>query len=704
MIKKFLSVLVVLCTVVLLFSFNASAVSISSEDGYTYDNTQNVITAPDSYEMTAVITGEKIGTEKLNDIADIAVFNEDIYILEKTQGKIIVVDKNCNLKSVLGESLKLSAPEGFFISNKGFIYVADTGNNRIVKLDTKGKLLKTVAAPPKEETLSKVDFTPSKIVVDKGERLYVIVNDETNGIYQMDINGNFLGFFGSVPVVPSLTELFWRSVSTKEQLSRMLLFVPTEYSNMDIDSDGFIYTTVATNTDSEMKSYIKSKGADNTLAPIRRLNPKNNDVLIRTGSMPPAGDLIEATNWKADSGNASRFIDISVKENGVYCVLDSTRGRIFTYDKSGNLLYVFGNISEEKTEFKKPLAVCWSGENIVVADYGNASVKIFSPTEYSEMVNNAILAQKTGNYEESNKYWNEILNKHSGNNLAFIGLGKNELRKGNYTEAMRWFRKADDTENYSKAFKKYRQEIGTKVTGIAISVVVIIALVIWVLKLVNKKRNITKEKKKRPLLEGIKYGFYIMRHPFDGFWDMQFEGRGRISSATVILIATVLLNLVSLFTSGYLFAGNKAADFNVLIQGVMTIVLPFGLWCVANWSVTSLMNGSGTFKFIYMYSCYSLTPFLIATPLLIILSNCLSLDEMTLYTIVRMLFLIWVGFLLFVGTLVVHQYLAMRTVATILVIIVAMGIIVFLFLLCITIVQQMTDFIGLLAEEINLRM
>ena len=150
MIKKFLSVLVVLCTVVLLFSFNASAVSISSEDGYTYDNTQNVITAPDSYEMTAVITGEKIGTEKLNDIADIAVFNEDIYILEKTQGKIIVVDKNCNLKSVLGESLKLSAPEGFFISNKGFIYVADTGNNRIVKLDTKGKLLKTVTAPPKE--------------------------------------------------------------------------------------------------------------------------------------------------------------------------------------------------------------------------------------------------------------------------------------------------------------------------------------------------------------------------------------------------------------------------------------------------------------------------------------------------------------------------------------------------------------------------
>ena len=349
------------------------------------------------------------------------------------------------------------------------------------------------------------------------------------------------------------------------------------------------------------------------------------------------------------------------------------------------------------------MAVQWWGENIAVADKGNSCIKVFSPTKYALLVNKAMETQQTGNYEESNKYWNQLLDMHSGNNLAFIGIGKNEMRSGNYKEAMEWFRRADDTTNYSKAFKRYRQEIGTKVTGIAISAVVIIALAIWVIKFVNKKKNITKEKKERPLLEGIKYGFYIMRHPFDGFWDMQFEGRGRLSSATAILVAAVVLNLISLFTSGYLFAGNRDAGFNVLIQGVMTIALPFGLWCVANWSVTSLMNGSGTFKFIYMYSCYSLTPFLISTPLLIILSNCLSLEEMTLYSIINMLFFVWVGFLLFVGTLVVHQYGAVRTVATILVIIVAMGIIVFLFMLCITIVQQMTDFIGLLAEEISLR-
>ena len=79
------------------------------------------------------------------------------------------------------------------------------------------------------------------------------------------MQGEFLGFFGSVPVNPSLTERLWRMISTKEQRARMLLFIPTEYSGMDIDEAGFIYTTVATNTDSDMLRFIEN--GDGELAP-----------------------------------------------------------------------------------------------------------------------------------------------------------------------------------------------------------------------------------------------------------------------------------------------------------------------------------------------------------------------------------------------------------------------------------------------------
>lgn len=687
----------------MIFTLTVSAVSIPSNNGYTYNSEQEVITAPVSHELIKSISGTTLGVDSLNDISDIAVYNDELYILEKKQGKIFVVDKKFTLLSVLGEGLNLNSPEGFYINSQGNIYIADTGNRRILKVNNNGELLKELLEPKQENSLSTVEFIPQKIVVDKGERLYIVVSDETNGIYQMDINGKFLGFFGSVPVVPSITELIWRFISTKEQKSRMKLFIPTEYSSIDIDKDGFIYTTVATNTDSDMRDYIKSKGSDKTLAPIRRLNPKNIDVLIRKGSIPPAGDLIETVDWKADSGNASRFIDISVSENGIYSALDSTRGRVFTYDKFGSLLYVFGNIGNKKDEFSKPTSLSWWGEDIAVVDYDRAEIKVYSPTEYSRLINNAVYAQQSGDYDTSNNCWNKVLEKHSGSDLAYIGIGKNELRQGNYVKAMKLFKKADDTVDYSKAFKKYRQVIGTKATGIAVCAIIIVIAAIFIIKKIVKKHK-KNEIKKNPVYEGVKYGFYIMRHPFDGFWDMQFENRGNLKSATIILVATVVLNLISTFATGYLFAPNKDDGLNIVIQGILAVLLPFGLWCVANWSVTSLMNGSGTFKYIYMYSCYALTPFLISTPILTVLSNCLSLDEVALYSIVKTLFFIWVGFLLFVGTLVVHQYLAGRTIATIIVIIVAMGIIVFLFLLCVTIVQQMTDFIGLLGEEINLRL
>lgn len=687
----------------MIFTSTVSAVSIPSNNGYTYNSEQEVITAPVSHELIKTISGTTLGVDSLNDISDIAVYNDELYILEKKQGKIFVVDKKFTLLSVLGEGLNLNSPEGFYINSEGYIYIADTGNRRILKVNNNGELLKEILEPKQENSLSTVEFIPQKIVVDKGERLYIVISDETNGIYQMDINGKFLGFFGSVPVVPSITELIWRFISTKEQKSRMKLFIPTEYSSIDIDKDGFIYTTVATNTDSEMRDYIKSKGSDKTLAPIRRLNPKNIDVLIRKGSIPPAGDLIETVDWKADSGNASRFIDISVSENGIYSALDSTRGRVFTYDKFGSLLYVFGNIGNKKDEFSKPTSLSWWGEDIVVVDYDRAEIKVYTPTEYSRLINNAVYAQQSGDYDTSNNCWNKVLEKHSGSDLAYIGIGKNELRQGNYVKAMKLFKKADDTVDYSKAFKKYRQVIGTKATGIAVCAIIIVIAAIFIIKKIVKKHK-KSEIKKNPVYEGVKYGFYIMRHPFDGFWDMQLENRGNLKSATIILVATVVLNLISTFATGYLFAPNKDDGLNIVIQGILAVLLPFGLWCVANWSVTSLMNGSGTFKYIYMYSCYALTPFLISTPLLTVLSNCLSLDEVALYSIVKTLFFIWVGFLLFVGTLVVHQYLAGRTIATIIVIIVAMGIIVFIFLLCVTIVQQMTDFIGLLGEEINLRL
>lgn len=693
--QKKLRCIIAILICFLQFTIGVNAESIPKQNDYIYSNSKEDISAPQSYTMISEVAEIKELGIKFSNITDIAVFADKLYVLDADLGCIAVVNSKYRIEKIICKELNLNQPQGLFVSEKG-IYIADKDNMRIVKTDLNGKLLSEIKEPSDSKSMTTAKFSPQKIVVDSKERLYIIVADETNGIYQMDIDGNFLGFFGSVPVVPSLTELFWRSISTKAQLERMLLFVPTEYSNMDIDSEGFIYTTTSTNTAEEMAAYISSGSSSSNLAPIRRHNPKNNDVLVRNGIMPPAGDMVDDT--------ASRFIDIAVRNDGTYCALDSSFARVFTYNKDGELLFIFGEENEKKSGFSKPSSICWWDNNIVVADRGNCAVKIFSPTEYANIIYQALDNEDAGNYEESKTLWNKLLNIHPGNGLAYLGIGKQEMRDGNYSAAMKWFKKAESQTYYSKALKLQRQEVGYTIIGAVIILIVLLVIAAFVFKIIRKKHPAKAKKPENAMWKSIKYGFHIMTHPFDGFENMQREGGCSVASATIVIGALIILNVISFVATGYIISGNSKITQSIIIKGILGIALPFFLWCIANWSVTSLMNGSGTFKRIYIYSCYSLFPLLISTPILTVISHFVSVDEIALYNIINTIFYIWTGLLLFCGTVVIHEYTASRTLITIVLIVIAMGIIIFLSLLCVTILQQITEFLKLLFEEIKLRL
>src|SRR5690606_6786141 len=115
-----------------------------------------------------------------------------------------------------------------------------------------------------------------KLAMDKAKRIYVVSKSAYEGILEFDIDGNFKGFIGTNRVKFHPLDLLWKRLSTREQRSQMVLFVPLEFSNLDVDSDGFLYTTT-----SEV----------NSNEPIKRLNPSGVDILRREGFFPPKGDL-----------------------------------------------------------------------------------------------------------------------------------------------------------------------------------------------------------------------------------------------------------------------------------------------------------------------------------------------------------------------------------------------------------------------------
>ncbi|MBR7150589.1 MAG: ATP phosphoribosyltransferase regulatory subunit [Oscillospiraceae bacterium] len=183
-----------------------------------------------------------------------------------------------------------------------------------------------------------------------------------------------------------------------------------------------------------------------------------------------------------ETRGASRMVDTACRQNGVYTLLDNRQGRLFTYNRTGELLFVSGGSGQKRDELLAPTAVDYWGDSLIVADQGSKSVKVFSPTAYAEQVLSAIDYHELGDYEREAEIWEVVKREYIGSELAYLGLGKAEYTLKNYTAAMENFKLANNKEYYSKAYKAYRkdwgyQNIGWLLGGAAVACVGIALLV-----------------------------------------------------------------------------------------------------------------------------------------------------------------------------------------------------------------------------------
>lgn len=108
----------------------------------------------------------------------------------------------------------------------------------------------------------------------------------------------------------------------------------------------------------------------------------------------------------------------------------------------------------------------------------------------------------------------------------------------------------------------------------------------------------------------IKFPLHLIVHPFDGFWDMKYDGKGKVKVALAILLLVIVSVILQNQFAGFLVNYNDPRHLNSLTQ-LVTIVFPFFLWCISNWAITTLMDGEGKFKEIVMATGYALVPMVI---------------------------------------------------------------------------------------------
>ncbi len=452
---------------------------------YNYNYWEDIVYTPAAYEPDYTVSGLDLAFEG-NDIGsfvtpqDMCVSGDGrIFLADTGNNRIVILSSDAKkvcgiIDSFLNDGKKdtFNQPTGVAYSEKDQLYIADSQNHRIVVLARDGSLVRMIENPESEVLEEGFVFVPLKITVDYADRVYCVAQNMFEGIMVFETDGEFTGFFGTISVDITLWEKFWRRIATKEEREKSRLFIPTEFTGVDIDPDGFVYA-----------SNIDPAGVQG----VRRLNPKGQDV-IRKGSNGNLGGDLQISDT-TDYAGPSQFTDVLYRENGIYSCLDRKRGRIFTYDHEGNLLYIFGGIGQAKGNFRYPVAIEKVGGDIIALDATKAEITYFKETRYGRLINEAVSLRFGGDESLAVPLWQQVLLLDENNELANTGIGKAYLTSGDYKQAMKYLKLGMARSYYSVAFKRYRNELLRRHANIILTALFLGALGIYAYPKIKKMKK-----------------------------------------------------------------------------------------------------------------------------------------------------------------------------------------------------------------------
>jgi len=203
--------------------------------------------------------------------------------------------------------------------------------------------------------------------------------------------------------------------------------------------------------------------------------------------------------------------------------------------------------------------------------------------------------------------------------------------------------------------------------------------------------------------ESMKYAFHVIFHPFDGFWDLIHEKRGSLAAATTWLALFLITRVIVLMYTNFQFINAPLQYINVFEQ-MASLLFPFLILCLANWSLTTLFDGKGRFKDIYMAMCYALVPYVLIQLPLVFVSNIIAFDEAAFYSVLLSVSLIWCLLLAFVGLMQVHDYGPGKTIIFVIATILGTLIILFLMLVFLSLLSDALSYFVSLYREIAFRL
>ncbi len=647
-------------------------------ESYSYDIWGNVTAAPAAYELEKTIYARDLGLDSMSTVSNIFYRNDKVYLV--LNGYIVIADKEFENVDYIteytkedGSQVAIGAPSGLFVTEDGHIYISEESRGEIIEFDENYNYVRSLGDP--HCTGLTVAYRPNKIAVDSVGRIYVLITNCYEGFAELDPEGNFNRYVGATEVTYSLWDLFWRSIATEEQLARSELWLPTTYSDLAIDNNGFIFASV---------------GGGGVEEPIKKLNSSGENVLSMSDFIEyPMGDYEN----KASISNLSR---IAVADDGRFAVLDATRSRIFVYSSDGYLMYELAGSGDAEGLLRSPVGLCFMDDKILVIDIVYQSVEVYIPTTYGSLINSGLEAQSRYDYATAADYWTQVLDINSNFYYANLGLGKYQMRSGEYEEAMDNFYKGADRSYYSNAYDRVSGEWMDNNFATILGIIAVLIVLFVAYKIYRHFRPAQpKDTKLRRFWEKTKFTLfkwpaYVLSSPFKAFDDVKYYNDGSLAFSIIVIIAFGWISLIKYRYSGFLVSFVDISYVNVpLIVG--SAILPYIAFIIGNWAVGVLLSGKGKVVHIIKVVGYSLYPacwlYLAGT----FLSNHVTQDEAALVNALFVFGMVLFFFYMFIGTIMVHQYTFTKNVATLLLSVVAILIICFVAMLFATLLGQFVN-------------
>ncbi len=657
-------IIIILFMLNLIVSINLSTASVITNSApyntFTIGPSGDLVLTQTAYEPAGILAMDAA----LNQPQDMYIKDDYIYIADTGNKRILKTDLSGNIDILL---TGLGEPTGVHVDENNLLYVADRLNRTITIYDEMLNIVNVIERPTEPIFGLNSPFVPLKISSGPRGVIYVTGEGSVSGVMQFNRYGDFLGYLATNPTQSS----FYRQILEcfNQELAPI---TPVSPDNLTIDEKGSVYTTSIT-------EYM----------PIKKYNIASRIVLspMHYGQTAPSAVFIN------DFGN-------------IYTITD--KGIIHEYDSSGNLLFVFG-IDAPNTEilglFNRAVdIVVDSNYNLIILDRGRGQIQILERSEFTALVHDGLKSLNSGIYDV--QQWEDILRMNSVFALANSVIARTYFRTGDYQTALSYYEIAQDKTGYSDAFWQVRNNFLQNYLGGFLAFGLILGFVYLIMKQVDKKyaiydpiRNYNKKLNNIKIIRELKLGMQVFRHPIDTFHEIKHEQKASKLSAIILYALYVILNVLAVLFTGFLFNDNNLETYNVLTSFLSSLGLLM-LFVFSNYLISTLSNGEGWFKDVFISTAYALMPYIILTVPLILLSHALTLNEIFIFQSVLYIRDAWILLLIVLMIIEIHNYSFRELIKNILLTLFAMAVIVAMLILIYLLVNQMYDYISSIIREV----